>query len=591
MVPGQVPVLLRFLFNRTRATNTNPRPTLRWVGEDQQAIRDELNGEDIQLEGVVNNEVTDSIDDLTKLLTHFLDKQPKLTRGFSQQIRLMETWLSAGGQRGKMQRISAAYPNNLGHDGEVDNLTSFTDFLATVRAACLAVSQRMSQGLAWFDQYNQMTHSLSRVRSLLPKVQLELGEKSELVSESKTLVSCREKFWDLFEAWIKRRVNDYVSQGNDGLQIVRTLLPDTQEILNQTFVNIRQTVRTGCTLTVWCYVTTQLINPESIPTLQDIWRDINVILSKVSALKVSVSDKHSAGVDVLIEDIREILSGISVQRSVLDQGARQSYIFELDNLMNRLNVYRSDGLTVDPSFRKELFETKSMLMDDKAKAETDARVEENKRKLESQAASSAAPKLVLMKLKGYDTWVSWLLCLTEITKFITSDQVRCQIVNDSLVVPEDKRFLTGVTSFAQQIKFLKSKYHRPREMCSSILARGTSMIKAGDNKKQSKENILTILSVKCDLTKLGYVSRLDTFYLNLMAVKIFTNTEYELFLRAAHKHQEEIFSDLRNKTKLAMAITSSKVADGGPDPGDDDGVDPWTALDRAGKHMHKLPQY
>ena len=65
MVPEQVPVLLRFLFNRTRATNAQPRPMLRWVGEDQQAIRDELNGEDIQLEGVVNNEVTNSIDDLT----------------------------------------------------------------------------------------------------------------------------------------------------------------------------------------------------------------------------------------------------------------------------------------------------------------------------------------------------------------------------------------------------------------------------------------------------------------------------------------------------------------------------------------------
>ena len=187
--------------------------------------------------------------------------------------------------------------------------------------------------------------------------------------------------------------------------------------------------------------------------------------------------------------------------------------------------------------------------------------------------------LELKKIK--ENWVSWLLCLTEITKFITSDQVRCQIVMDSLVVPEDRKFLTGVTSFAQQIKFLKSKYHRPREMCSSILARGTSMIKAGDNKKQSKENILTILSVKRDLTKLGYVSRLDTFYLNLIAVKIFTNTEYELFLRAAHRHQEKISSAQRDKTKLAMAVTSSKVADGGPDPGDDDEVDPWTALDRA----------
>ena len=233
MVPEQAPVLLRFLFNRTRATNAQPRPMLRLVGEEEQAIRDELNGDGgIQLEGLVNNEVTNSIGDLTKLLTHFLDRQPKLTRGFSQQIRLMETWLSTGGQRNKMQRISAAFPNNLGHDGEVDNLISFTDFLGNVRTACLAVSQRLDQGLEWFNQYNKMTHSLSKVRSLLPKVQLELGEKSELVSESKTLVSCREKFWTLFEIWIKKRVNDYVSPGNDGLEIVRTLLPDTLEILN-----------------------------------------------------------------------------------------------------------------------------------------------------------------------------------------------------------------------------------------------------------------------------------------------------------------------------------------------------------------------
>ena len=111
---------------------------------------------------------------------------------------------------------------------------------------------------------------------------------------------------------------------------------------------------------------------------------MNIILSKVSALKTSASDKHSAGVDVLTSDIKEILNAISVQRSNLDQGSRQSFIFELDNLMSRLNVYRSDGVAVDPSFRKELFEVKGMLMDDKAKAETNARLEENRKKLESQ---------------------------------------------------------------------------------------------------------------------------------------------------------------------------------------------------------------
>ena len=144
-------------------------------------------------------ELSISIKDLSKLLTHFLDKQPKLTRGYTQQIRLMETWLSAAPQRNRMQRITAAFPNNLGHDGGVDNLISFTDFLTAARKACQAVSQRLSEGLEWFEQYNKMSLSLSKVRSLLPKVQLGLGERPDLVTESKTLVTSREKFWSLFE--------------------------------------------------------------------------------------------------------------------------------------------------------------------------------------------------------------------------------------------------------------------------------------------------------------------------------------------------------------------------------------------------------
>ena len=77
---------------------------------------------------------------------------------------------------------------------------------------------------------------------------------------------------------------------------------------------------------------------------------------------------------------------------------------------------------------------------------------------------------------------------------------------------------------------------------------------------------------------------MDIFYLNLIAVKIFTNSEYELFIRTAHKHQQETSSTQKHQAKLTMAVTSSKVADGGvPDPEDDDEVDPWRALDKAGR--------
>ena len=79
---------------------------------------------------------------------------------------------------------------------------------------------------------------------------------------------------------------------------------------------------------------------------------------------------------------------------------------------------------------------------------------------------------------------------------------------------------------------------------------------------------------------------MDTFYLNLIAMKVFANSEYKLFLGVVHKHQQETSSAPKNQAKLTMAVTSSKVADGAaadPDGAQDAGVDPWAALDQTGK--------
>ena len=147
MQPEQAPLLLRFFFNRIRVTNAQPRPVLWCNEEDEQVIMNELNADKgIRLEGVVNDEMTNSINDLNKLLTHFLDKQPKLTRGYSQKVREMEGWLTAAPQRNKMQRITAVYPITLGNEGGVDNLICITDFLTAVRKACQIVSQRLKPG-------------------------------------------------------------------------------------------------------------------------------------------------------------------------------------------------------------------------------------------------------------------------------------------------------------------------------------------------------------------------------------------------------------------------------------------------------------
>ena len=49
------------------------------------------------------------------------------------------------------------------------------------------------------------------------------------------------------------------------------------------------------------------------------------------------------------------------------------------------------------------------------------------------------------------------------------------------------------------------------------------MKKPGVDKRLEKENILVMLGVKIDFSKLGYLAKMDIFYLNLVACRIFTD--------------------------------------------------------------------
>ena len=49
------------------------------------------------------------------------------------------------------------------------------------------------------------------------------------------------------------------------------------------------------------------------------------------------------------------------------------------------------------------------------------------------------------------------------------------------------------------------------------MTRGTAIPKPGVDKKVQKSNILTMLGIKRDLSKLGFISKLDSFYINLVA--------------------------------------------------------------------------
>ena len=96
------------------------------------------------------------------------------------------------------------------------------------------------------------------------------------------------------------------------------------------------------------------------------------------------------------------------------------------------------------------------------------------------------------------------------------------------------------------------------------MARGTNMQRAGVNKKMQKGKILVMLSVKRVLSKLGYLAKMDSFYLTC---RIFTEAGYELFLHEVYRHFAEATSAQRNQARLTKAVTSSKIVESKVDVG------------------------
>ena len=80
----------------------------------------------------------------------------------------------------------------------------------------------------------------------------------------------------------------------------------------------------------------------------------------------TASDNHSKGINFLVPDIAEVLGTIEVQRSCLEIVI--SYISEIDKLMKRLNIVGGggDGVKIHANHRKNLFNAKALLMNDKS---------------------------------------------------------------------------------------------------------------------------------------------------------------------------------------------------------------------------------
>ena len=218
----------------------------------------------LNLPGIVNNDLVADLPTLVILLEHFLHNQPKNTRGYTQIQRSMEAWLNHRDQRNKMERISLAYPNTLGQDGNCDLLTNFSDLLVHVLQACSIITERLEEGVTWVDSFNEMSLALSEARAMLPKVQLSIGDRSELIAVSTTLVKSREQFWADFEIWAKKRVSDYCEETENGLLIMSCLLPNILEQENPRFTDMKHYVESSDLAALLWYIDGQYLNPETI---------------------------------------------------------------------------------------------------------------------------------------------------------------------------------------------------------------------------------------------------------------------------------------------------------------------------------------
>ena len=516
----QVYNLLTKLFGRIRCTAQQPIPSLLWCSATDQALRDALTrAPALEIPGFEVEEVQSSLESMINVIEIFLLRQPANTRGYTSTLMQCETWLAARGQRNKMEGIVNAYPNTEGLQGETDNFLAISDFFSDCLSGARVLMQRMEEGCVWVAHYKNMLLLLSKINTLVPLVLLKQSPKAELVTKASELVACRNAFWDNFTRWSTLEVDTYFEPGVDGLRVIRCIFPDAIPNVDLTLADMVNIIENQRHQDILCRYNAgpETLNPERLEGLADHWKEINHILVEISRLKDPPADRHSVGVDILNQDVVNLLNEVTHNRTEFSVGKREVYISQIDQLLRRLDTIREAGVDVPITHRSDLIQAQSVLVEDKKLHESQVRLAEAEEKRRASEAANAAPKVSLIPLTGIDVWVPWLYQLIELTRDMKSEQSKCQIVFNSLRDQEDKRALEGVTSHAEQKKYLKSRYHKPEELAAAILQRGHNMPYPGSSIGTSKQNMITICTVLRDLKKMALESKLDGSYLKLIA--------------------------------------------------------------------------
>ena len=150
---------------------------------------------------------------------------------------------------------------------------------------------------------------------------------------------------------------------------------------------------------------------------------------------------------------------------------------------------------------------------------------------------------------------------------IKNEQAKVALIFESLAVSEDRLHLKGLTNLSDCQKYLHQKYNRPYEIVGAILSKGTKMQFTGDSNKISKSNCLTMLEIRRELKKYAMESKLDSFYLNSIAGKCFTEVEYGRYIRESEQDETVFQDDIR---KVAAVKRKTTIMNSTAAPGDVD---------------------
>ena len=91
----------------------------------------------------------------------------------------------------------------------------------------------------------------------------------------------------------------------------------------------------------------------------------------------------------------------------MSTGKRENTILELRDLLKRVNHARESDYAISDTLRSTILEWTSVLLEEKATAEAERRQQEAAAKAQATEIAKITPKVKLMKLDGYQTWLSW----------------------------------------------------------------------------------------------------------------------------------------------------------------------------------------